>query len=60
MTTTIAVSEETRDMLKKLGRKDETYDEIIRKAIAIAWEKLFFERQEEILEKEEFVPIEEL
>jgi len=36
------------------------YDEIIRKAIAIAQEKLFFDRQEEILEKEEFVPLEEL
>ena len=29
MTTTIAVSIETRDMLKKIGNKGETYDDII-------------------------------
>lgn len=60
MTTTIAVTEETRDMLKRLGSKSETYDEIIKKALAIAQEKLFFERQEYILENEEFVSIDEL
>jgi len=60
MTTTIAVTEETRDLLKKIGGKNETYDDIIRKALAIAQEKLFFERQEYLLEKEEFVSIDEL
>ena len=60
MTTTIAVSEETRDLLKKLGSKSETYDEIIRKALDIAQEKIFTERQERILKTEEFVSIDEL
>ena len=43
MTTTIAVKEETKDMLKSLGSKGETYDEIIR-SLAIAYDE-FLERQ---------------
>jgi len=31
--TTIAISKETRDQLKELGKKGETYDEILRKLI---------------------------
>jgi len=31
--TTIAISKETRDQLKDLGKKGETYDEILRKLI---------------------------
>lgn len=60
VTTTIAVSEETRDMLKKFGEKGETYDEIIRKAFEIAKMELFFDRQDAILKKGEFVPLDEL
>ena len=29
----IRISEETREMLKKIGNKDETYDEVIRRLI---------------------------
>ena len=36
--TTIQVSKETREELKNLGRKGETYDEIIRKLIQKAKE----------------------
>ena len=31
--TTIPIKKETRDMLKELGKKGETYDEIIRRLI---------------------------
>ena len=34
--TTIQITKETREMLKSLGRKGETYDEIIRRLIALA------------------------
>ncbi|MDK2371895.1 MAG: hypothetical protein QI197_00695 [Candidatus Korarchaeota archaeon] len=34
--TTIQISKETREMLKSLGRKGETYDEIIRRLIELA------------------------
>ena len=34
--TTIQVSKETREMLKELGRKGETYDDIIRRLIELA------------------------
>ncbi len=34
--TTIQISKETREMLKELGRKGETYDDIIRRLIKLA------------------------
>ena len=34
--TTIQVSKETREMLKELGKKGETYDDIIRRLIELA------------------------
>jgi len=34
--TTIQISKETREMLKELGKKGETYDDIIRRLIGIA------------------------
>jgi hypothetical protein len=37
--TTIQISKDTRDELKKLGIKGETYDEIIKKLIAQAKKK---------------------
>ena len=60
MTTTIAINVKTRDMLKEIGKKGETYDEVIRKALKIAKRELFFERQDKILKSEEFVPLDEL
>jgi len=33
--TTIQLSKETRDRLKELGRKGETYDEIVRRLLAL-------------------------
>ena len=34
--TTIQISKETREMLKSLGKKGETYDDIIRRLIELA------------------------
>ncbi|MBI2172659.1 MAG: hypothetical protein HYT73_00420 [Candidatus Aenigmarchaeota archaeon] len=49
MATTIAVSDETKEMLKTLGTKDETYDDIIRNMM-IAYEE-FLNRQYKRLEE---------
>lgn len=43
MGTTIAISDETKDLLKNLGSKGETYDEIIQK-MSVAYEE-FMEKQ---------------
>ena len=49
MTTTIAISEETKELLKTLGTKGETYDQIIRN-LSIAYEE-FLKRQYKKLEQ---------
>jgi len=60
MGTTIAVSKETKEMLRKLGEKGKSYDTIIRSLIEeVGWERLD-ERWNKILEKEEFIPFDEL
>jgi len=60
MGTTIAVSKETKEMLRKLGEKGKSYDTIIRGLIEeIGWERLD-ERWNRILEKDEFIPFDEL
>ena len=37
--TTILVFKETRDLLKRVGRKDESYDDVIRRLIKEAKER---------------------
>ena len=60
MGTTIAVSKETKEMLRKLGEKGESYDTIIRSLIEeIGWERLD-ERWNKILKEDEFIPFDEL
>jgi predicted CopG family antitoxin len=60
MATTISVSDETKEVLRTLGEKGETYDEIIRKLIKrSAWKELE-NRWNDILEKDEFIPLDEL
>lgn len=59
-TTTIAVDKESKESLNKLGRKGETYNEIIKKLIELAKREKFFKKQERILEEEEFVNLDEL
>ena len=59
-TTTIPLTKETRDLLKKYGQKGETYDELIRRLLEIAQQVEFARRQKRILEEEEFIPLEEV
>ena len=58
--TTIQLKQETREKLKKYGRKDETYDEIIKRLVSIADRHLFYDEQKRILKEERFVPLEEI
>ncbi len=58
--TTVMVSKEVRDELRKQGFKDETYDVIIRRLIELAKKDMFIQRQKHILETQEFVPLEEV
>ncbi len=58
--TTIQISKMTRDQLKQLGRKGETYDQVLRRLIEIARKTKFFKDIDRILETEEFVPLEEV
>ena len=60
MGTTIAVSKETKEMLRKLGEKGESYDSIIRSLIEeVGWKKLD-KRWNRILKEDEFIPLDEL
>jgi len=56
-TTTIPLSPDTRDALKRLGAKGETYDAILRRLIQLAEQAAFVERQKRILTDEEFTPL---
>lgn len=59
-TTTVAVSKETKEMLRKIGKKGESYDSIIRTLIEeIGWKRLD-DRWNKILAEEEFIPLDEL
>lgn len=60
MTTTVSVDEETKEMLRKLGQKGETYDEIIRRLIEEAGWANLDERWNEILDSDEFIALDEL
>jgi hypothetical protein len=59
-TTTIPVTKGTRDRLKTIGQKGETYDEIIHRLIEIAEQVDFFNKQKRILEEEGFVPLDQV
>ncbi len=59
-TTTIPLTKETRDLLKKYGKKGETYDELILRLIKMAEQIEFAERQRRILAEEEFTPLDEV
>ncbi len=58
--TTIQVSKETREKLKKLGRKSQTYDEIIENLLEINRKALFFIELDRIADTEEFAPLDKL
>ena len=58
--TTISITQETKRALVQLGTKGETYDSIIRKLIKkYAWKKLD-EEWNQILAKDDFIPLDEL
>ena len=59
-TTTIPLRKETRDLLKRYGRKGETYDELIRRLLDVAEKVEFARRQKRILEEEEFAPLDQV
>ena len=58
--TTIQISKLTRDQLRQLGRKGETYDQVLNRLIELARRSAFFKDIDRILETEEFVPLEEV
>ncbi|OPX71030.1 MAG: hypothetical protein A4E36_00183 [Methanoregulaceae archaeon PtaB.Bin009] len=58
--TTIALSPETRDLIRDLGNKGETYDDIIIRFLKDAGWKHLDTRWNEILENDEFIPLDEL
>jgi hypothetical protein len=60
MATTIAVSSETKETLRILGEKGESYDHIIQKLIKKAAMKELDDRWNKILKEEEFIPLDEL
>src|SRR5205807_1303800 len=57
--TTIPVSKELRDRLRRLASKGETYDDLLRRLIEDAENRLLYERERRILDAEEFVPLHE-
>ena len=58
--TTIQVSMETRERLKKIGSKGQTYDEIIDKLLEIGQKVMFFNELDRISNNEEFIPLDRL
>lgn len=61
MITTIPVKSETRDRLKSLGSKGETYDEILRRLISLAEYEGFMEKQyERLKDKDAFISLDEI
>jgi len=58
--TTIAVSSETKELLRQFGEKGESYNNIIRKLIKEAgWNKLD-KQWNKILENDEFISLDKL
>jgi len=58
--TTLPVRKTTRDKLKTLGGKGESYDGILRRLMEIAEESAFYERQLWILKESRFHPLHEV
>ena len=58
--TTIQVSKETREKLKKIGSKGQTYNEIIEKLLEICQKVAFFNELDKISDNEEFIPLDQL
>jgi hypothetical protein len=60
-TTTIPVEKETRDRLRSLGKKGETYTQILNRLMSSAMYEEFMDRQyERLKDKKAFVSLDEL
>jgi len=55
--TRIPVSRSTRDRLRKLASKAQTYDSLLRRFLDDAEARLIYSREKRILESEEFVDL---
>jgi hypothetical protein len=61
MTTTIPLEKETRERLRSLGRKGETYDQVLKRLISIAEYEEFMTRQyERLKDKNAFLSLDEI
>jgi len=61
MTTTIPLEKETRERLRSLGRKGETYDQVLRRLISIAeYEEFMTTQYERLKDKSAFVSLDEI
>ena len=58
--TTIAISSETKEILRQFGENGESYNNIIRKLIKEAGWKKLDKRWNKILENDEFISLDEL
>jgi predicted CopG family antitoxin len=59
-TTTIAVSTETKEMLRRLSEKGESYEELLRRLIKeVGWKRLDT-HWNQILEDDDFIPLDKL
>jgi len=60
-TTTIPLERETRDRLRSLGRKGETYDQVLRRLISVVeYEEFMTKQYERLKNKGEFVSLDEI
>jgi hypothetical protein len=61
MTTTIPLEKETRERLRSLGRKGETYDQVLKRLISIAeYEEFMTKQYERLKDKNVFVSLDEI
>jgi hypothetical protein len=58
--TTIQIQKDTRDRLREIGHKGETYDKLIRRLMEASREFEFYSDLDRIVDKEEFVPLDEV
>jgi hypothetical protein len=61
MTTTIPLEKQTRDRLRSLGRKGETYDQVVKRLISLAeYEEFMTMQYERLKDKSAFISLDEI
>lgn len=58
--TTIQIRKETREKLKRIGKKGQTYNDIIESLLEMGGKVGFFNELDRIADHEEFLPIDEI